>query len=99
MEESSVYALMYDVALNCEVQVAAWPTAVENMADMTDFGISMMSEYVRRDYEEYGYTVDCVELYSVAGGHKFIRTIASCSGEAGLEYMVEYLTYHGGYEV
>lgn len=100
MEEGSIYALLYDAAFSTEIQVIAHPTAQEDFADLTDFGAELLRASMENFYAEQGCDVDFCELYSVPGGHMFICTSMSYTYADGTpDYMVEYMTCHGGYNV
>lgn len=98
MEESGIYALLYDIASGTEIQVIAYPTAQEDFADLTDYGEELLRASLENFYAECGYNVPSCEIYTVLGGHKFICTSFSFTWEDGTpDYMVEYMTCHGGY--
>lgn len=100
MAENDIYALLYDVAFNTEIQVIAYPTAQEDFADLTDFGAELCRASIENFYAEQGCDVQFCEFYSVPGGHLFICTSMLFTWADGTpDYLVEYMTCHGGYNV
>lgn len=100
MEEYDVYAILYDAGLSTEVQISAVQTVETDFDDMNEYGETLMCESFLNYYTDMGYSVDAVEMYYAADGHKFVRTITSYTYEDGyVEYVIEYLTCQAGVSV
>lgn len=100
MEEYDVYAMLFDLALETEIQISASPTTDQDYDDMDEYGEMLTCESVRSFYEDQGYQVDSVEIYRAEDGHKYVKSIYAYTYEDGyVEYTLEYFTCQAGYAV
>lgn len=99
MEETDLYALMWDASLNAEFQLIAFPTENADMEGMKAYGVEWLRADFRRHYEESGYEVEDVYLYRSAG-HEYIRSEVTYTYEDGLvEPMIDFYTVQNGYVI
>ena len=100
MEEKSIYALLYDKAGTCEIQVIAYESVDTDFDEMTAYDVEMMRSTTEYVYEDQGYDVAWAEIYRAPEGHTFVRMLVSWMEEAGTEkYTLTYVTCQAGYTV
>ncbi len=100
MEAQEVYALLFDAADTCEIQVIAYESVKTDFDEMTDHGAELMRSDVVYVYEDQGYDVSWAEIYRAPEGHTFVRMLISWTEEDGTEeYTLTYITCQAGYTV
>ena len=100
MEAQEVYALLFDAADTCEIQVIAYESVKTDFDEMTDHGAELMRSDVVYVYEDQGYEVAWAEVYNAPEGHTFVRMLISWPDADGTEeYALTYITCQAGYTV
>lgn len=100
MESNAVYALLYDAADTCEIQVIAYESVKTDFDEMTDHGAEIMRSDFVYAYEDQGYDVAWAEVYYAPEGHTFVRMLMSWLEADGTEeYALTYITCQAGYTV
>ncbi len=98
MEERGLYAVMFDPARTCQIEIGVSRAEVADFDDMTEYGEMSECAYYEAYLNEYGYQVAAVDIYAVLGGQKFVWTDASYVNEDGEEqHFIEYFTCKGGF--
>lgn len=100
MEETDVYALLFNAALDTEIQISATPTSDMDFDDLNKFGLDMTCETIENLYIMQGYEVESVGMCHTPDGHSYVEIVASYTYEDGyVAHMVGYFTCQSGYAV
>lgn len=99
MEEHDLYALMYDAAMGCEVQIEILEVTQPDYIDITPEQDAAMLKSFTDFYEQYGYKVEASGMYD-NGAHRFGWVLVTLTYADGyVENRIHYKTCHNDYMI
>lgn len=100
MEQNNIYALMYNLQTETEIQVMISRSLTADFDNLSPEEQLELCAGIESYYTDLGYVVEAVEMYHAQEGHSYVLSSLAFMMEDGSQgHLVEYYTCHAGYEV